>query len=146
VGVLNLIHQAALSVVRDGVGGHWLEAGVWRGGTSILLRAIARAYGVTDRAVILADSFQVCVCVCVCVSGGGASHLAGQSVSTMSTRPWSASTTYAVFTTFPSVCHVPSVCTPLTSACYHRPSVFPMRVRPSTPASYHTASSCLWVV
>lgn len=58
VGVLNMVHKAALQTMREGVPGHWLEAGVWRGGTSLLLRAIQRVYQLNDRAVILADSFD----------------------------------------------------------------------------------------
>lgn len=45
-------------VIRRGVPGDLLEAGVWRGGASIFMRAVLYAYGVTDRVVWLADSFQ----------------------------------------------------------------------------------------
>jgi hypothetical protein len=45
-------------VLRDGVPGDLLEAGVWRGGTTIFMRAILAAYGVTDRTVWVADSFE----------------------------------------------------------------------------------------
>jgi hypothetical protein len=38
--------------------GDILEAGVWRGGASILARAVLASYGVTDRRVIAADSFE----------------------------------------------------------------------------------------
>jgi hypothetical protein len=41
----------------DGVPGDLIETGVWRGGTTILMRAVLEAYGVTDRTVWLADSF-----------------------------------------------------------------------------------------
>jgi hypothetical protein len=47
-----------LKAIEDGVGGDILEAGVWRGGASILARAILRAVGDTTRRVILADSFE----------------------------------------------------------------------------------------
>lgn len=46
------------SVLREGVPGDLMETGVWRGGTSIFMRAILKAYGVVDRKVWLADSFQ----------------------------------------------------------------------------------------
>lgn len=45
-------------VIDRQVPGDLLEAGVWRGGAGIFMRAILRAHGVTDRTVWLADSFQ----------------------------------------------------------------------------------------
>ncbi len=45
-------------VLREGVPGDLLEAGVWRGGAAIFMRAVLYAYGETDRVVWLADSFQ----------------------------------------------------------------------------------------
>lgn len=39
------------------VPGNFLEAGVWRGGASIFMRGMLKAYRVTDRIVYLADSF-----------------------------------------------------------------------------------------
>ena len=45
------------SVLDDGVCGDIVEAGVWRGGASILARAVLAAHGVEDRKVFLADSF-----------------------------------------------------------------------------------------
>jgi len=46
------------SVLKEGVPGDLLEAGVWRGGSCIFMRAILKLRGVTDRTVWLADSFQ----------------------------------------------------------------------------------------
>jgi O-methyltransferase len=46
------------SVVRDGVEGDVIEAGTWRGGASILMRATLDALGADDRTVWVADSFQ----------------------------------------------------------------------------------------
>ena len=46
------------TVIRDGVAGDLIETGVWRGGACILMRAILAAYGVSDRKVYVADSFQ----------------------------------------------------------------------------------------
>jgi hypothetical protein len=40
------------------VAGDLVETGVWRGGAAILMRAILKAYGITDRRVWAADSFQ----------------------------------------------------------------------------------------
>ncbi len=46
------------SVVRDGVEGDLIEAGSWRGGAAILIRATLDALGAHDRTVWVADSFQ----------------------------------------------------------------------------------------
>lgn len=46
------------SVVREGVEGHLIEAGAWRGGASILMRATLDSLGAPDRTVHVADSFQ----------------------------------------------------------------------------------------
>jgi O-methyltransferase len=45
-------------VLADRVAGDLLEAGVWRGGAAIFMRAVLAARGDTDRRVWLADSFQ----------------------------------------------------------------------------------------
>ncbi|MBZ6169280.1 hypothetical protein KVH24_00010 [Streptomyces olivaceus] len=42
----------------DGVPGDFMETGVWRGGIRVMMRAVLRAYGVTDRGVWVADSFE----------------------------------------------------------------------------------------
>ena len=46
------------SILRNGVPGDLIEAGVWRGGASIFMRGALKAYGVTDRLVWAADSFE----------------------------------------------------------------------------------------
>lgn len=45
-------------VLARNVPGDLMETGVWRGGASILMRAVLKAHGVTDRRVWLADSFE----------------------------------------------------------------------------------------
>lgn len=51
--------QACVSdVIARGVPGDLLEAGVWRGGATIFMRAIFQALGVRDRCVWAADSFE----------------------------------------------------------------------------------------
>jgi O-methyltransferase len=45
-------------IVADGVEGDVIEAGTWRGGASILMRATFDSLGATDRTVAVADSFQ----------------------------------------------------------------------------------------
>ncbi len=44
-------------VLRKNVPGDLIETGVWRGGARILMRAILKAYDVSDRTVWVADSF-----------------------------------------------------------------------------------------
>jgi O-methyltransferase len=46
------------SVIRDDVPGDLIETGVWRGGACIFMRGILKAYGVRDRCVWVADSFE----------------------------------------------------------------------------------------
>jgi O-methyltransferase len=46
------------SVVGDGVAGDLIEAGAWRGGASILMRATLDSLGAEDRTVWVADSFE----------------------------------------------------------------------------------------
>ena len=45
-------------VLERGVPGDFIETGVWRGGASILVRAVLASYEVTDRTVWVVDSFQ----------------------------------------------------------------------------------------
>ncbi|HEY7551314.1 MAG TPA: TylF/MycF/NovP-related O-methyltransferase [Hyphomicrobiaceae bacterium] len=43
--------------LREGVPGDFMEAGIWRGGASMMMRAVLKAYGIADRRVFAADSF-----------------------------------------------------------------------------------------
>lgn len=45
-------------VLKDKIPGDLIETGVWRGGATIFMRGILKAYGVTDRTVWVADSFE----------------------------------------------------------------------------------------
>jgi hypothetical protein len=54
---LDNVEQCILSILKDDVPGDLIEAGVWRGGTCIFMRAMLKAYGIRDRNVWLADSF-----------------------------------------------------------------------------------------
>jgi hypothetical protein len=45
-------------VISNGVTGDLIETGVWRGGATIFMRAVLKAYGVSDRCVWVADSFE----------------------------------------------------------------------------------------
>jgi O-methyltransferase len=53
----NLQHCAA-DVLRRGVPGDLMEAGVWRGGATIFMRALLAVYGDANRVVWVADSFR----------------------------------------------------------------------------------------
>ncbi|WP_426960170.1 TylF/MycF/NovP-related O-methyltransferase [Muricoccus radiodurans] len=55
---LENIQSCVEAVLRDGIPGDLLEAGVWRGGASIFMRGILAAYSDMTRQVWLADSFQ----------------------------------------------------------------------------------------
>jgi O-methyltransferase/8-demethyl-8-(2,3-dimethoxy-alpha-L-rhamnosyl)tetracenomycin-C 4'-O-methyltransferase len=44
-------------VLGEGVPGDFMEAGIWRGGASMMMRAVLKAYGIADRRVFAADSF-----------------------------------------------------------------------------------------
>jgi len=45
-------------VITHNIPGDLIETGIWRGGACIYMRAILKAYGVTDRVVWCADSFE----------------------------------------------------------------------------------------
>ena len=55
---LDNVQDCMRTVLKDGVPGDFIETGIWRGGSVILMRAILKAYGVTDRTVFAADSFE----------------------------------------------------------------------------------------
>jgi len=55
---LNCIQECVETALCDDVPGDLLEAGVWRGGAVILMRAILKVHGVIDRTVWAADSFR----------------------------------------------------------------------------------------
>lgn len=54
---LDLVEQAVMAVHRQGIAGDFMEAGIWRGGVIILMRALIRAHAMAGRQVIAADSF-----------------------------------------------------------------------------------------
>jgi O-methyltransferase len=59
VGVKRLdnLQMCVTEVLRQSVPGDLIETGVWRGGASIFMRGILKAYGETSRTVWVADSF-----------------------------------------------------------------------------------------
>lgn len=58
LGRLDQLQDCVIDVVRRRVPGDLIEAGVWRGGATMLMRATLKALGVTDRTVWVADSFE----------------------------------------------------------------------------------------
>lgn len=46
------------TVINENVEGDLIEAGVWRGGACIFMRAVLAAYGIENRRVFVADSFE----------------------------------------------------------------------------------------
>lgn len=59
LGIRQLEHmqECVANVLKQGVPGDLLEAGVWRGGMTIFMRGALKAYGVTDKKVWVVDSF-----------------------------------------------------------------------------------------
>ncbi len=55
---LTSLQHCVETVLADDVPGDLVECGVWRGGASILMRAVLAAYGDETRCVWLADSFE----------------------------------------------------------------------------------------
>jgi O-methyltransferase len=55
---LTSLQRCVETVIAEDVPGDLVECGVWRGGASILMRAVLAAYGDESRSVWLADSFE----------------------------------------------------------------------------------------
>jgi hypothetical protein len=55
---LDNLQECVTAVIQDNVPGDLVETGVWRGGASILMRAVLKAYDDRMRSVWLADSFE----------------------------------------------------------------------------------------
>jgi O-methyltransferase len=60
VGVkrLNNLQFCIERVIKEEIEGDLIETGVWRGGSSIFMRAVLAAYRIEDRKVFVADSFE----------------------------------------------------------------------------------------
>jgi O-methyltransferase len=52
------IQECVEAIIRDDVPGDLIETGVWRGGATIFMRGVLRAFGDESRNVWVADSFQ----------------------------------------------------------------------------------------
>ena len=55
---LDNLQQCLEDVIRNNIPGDVIETGVWRGGATIFMRAVLKAYGITDKKVWVADSFE----------------------------------------------------------------------------------------
>lgn len=55
---LNALHSMMLDVMHNNVPGDFIEAGVYKGGMIIFMRAFLEAYNIKDRVVWAADSFE----------------------------------------------------------------------------------------
>ncbi|OED37965.1 macrocin O-methyltransferase [Chromatiales bacterium (ex Bugula neritina AB1)] len=55
---LNNLHACIEDTIENGIEGDLLEAGVWRGGATILMKGILNAHGVSGKKVWVADSFE----------------------------------------------------------------------------------------
>jgi hypothetical protein len=52
------IRNCIESILRSGIPGDLIETGAWRGGATIFMRGVLKAYGVNNRIVWVADSFE----------------------------------------------------------------------------------------
>jgi len=55
---LDNIQHCIEEVIKSEIPGDLIETGIWRGGATIFMRGVLAAYGITDRRVWAADSFQ----------------------------------------------------------------------------------------
>ena len=55
---LRNVRDCVNEVLRTNVPGDLIETGVWKGGATILMRAMLKVYGDTDRKVYVCDSFE----------------------------------------------------------------------------------------
>lgn len=55
---LDGLHDCLERILAEGIPGDLMECGVWRGGACVLMAGVLKDHGITDRKVILADSFD----------------------------------------------------------------------------------------
>ncbi len=55
---LDNLQHCIETVISENIPGDFIETGIWRGGACIFMRGLLAAYGVTDRIVWAADSFE----------------------------------------------------------------------------------------
>jgi O-methyltransferase len=52
------LEKCMRTVLAEKIPGDFIETGAWRGGSTIFMRAVLQRFGITDRKVWVADSFQ----------------------------------------------------------------------------------------
>jgi len=57
---LDNIQFCIKNILSNSIPGDLIECGVWRGGAAIFMRAVLKAYDISDRLVWVADSFEGC--------------------------------------------------------------------------------------
>ncbi len=55
---LDNLQSCVETVIKENIPGDLIETGVWRGGACIFMKAILKAYEITDRKIFVADSFE----------------------------------------------------------------------------------------
>lgn len=55
---LDNLQYCVEEVLKNKTSGDFIETGVWRGGSCILMRALLKVYDISDRKVFVADSFK----------------------------------------------------------------------------------------
>ena len=55
---LQNIEDCVRSILERGIEGDFIETGAWRGGATIFMRALLKLFGIKDRRVWVADSFE----------------------------------------------------------------------------------------
>jgi hypothetical protein len=54
----NRLQMIMMDTIEKGVPGDYIEAGVWNGGACIFMAGLLKSFGITDRKVWVADSFE----------------------------------------------------------------------------------------
>ncbi|HVE51603.1 MAG TPA: TylF/MycF family methyltransferase [Casimicrobiaceae bacterium] len=55
---LDNLARCCATAIEEGIRGDFIETGVWRGGATVLMRGVLKAYGDVSRIVWVADSFE----------------------------------------------------------------------------------------
>jgi O-methyltransferase len=55
---LENVRDCAKQIIEKRIPGDFIETGVWRGGSTIFMRAVLKAYDISDKRVWVADSFE----------------------------------------------------------------------------------------
>jgi O-methyltransferase len=55
---LNNIEKLLVDIIENKIAGDCIETGVWRGGATIFMAAVLKAFNITDKKIWVADSFE----------------------------------------------------------------------------------------